>query len=219
MARCASGCSRRSRCSAGTRSRGGVDAAPRGDGAGRYRDPVLIHKNRLFLVVASSLMVAALAACGSDGSKASTDDTSSTSAPAAAASAKGKPCVAVSDTLPAGAPEVPVQVGAAPTELVVEDITPGTGTEVTASSTVVADYVGVSCSTGKIFDASYGSQPATFSLAEVIPGWQQGLVGMKVGGTRLLGIPSDMAYGPSGRDPIAPDEALWFVVELRDVQG
>ena len=90
----------------------------------------------------------------------------------------------------------------------------------TASSTVVADYIGVSCSTGKIFDASYTTgQPVTFPLAQVIPGWQQGLVGMKVGGKRLLGIPSDLAYGPSGRDPIAPDEALWFVVELRGRAG
>ena len=163
----------------------------------------------------------AVAACGSSGgSKSSGADsgTSSSSAPAAG-SAKGKPCVAVSDPLPAGAPEVPVQVGPAPKKLVIEDITPGTGAEVSASSTVVADYIGVSCSTGKIFDASYTTgQPVTFPLSNVIPGWQQGLVGMKVGGKRLLGIPSDLAYGPSGRDPIAPDEALWFVVELRGVQ-
>jgi peptidylprolyl isomerase len=163
----------------------------------------------------------ALAACGSSGgSSASSTSSSSESSPPAAGSAKGKPCVAVSDPLPAGAPEVPVKVGPPPTKLVVEDITPGTGAEVSASSTVVADYIGVSCSTGKIFDASYTSgQPVTFPLAQVIPGWQQGLVGMKVGGKRLLGIPSDLAYGPSGRDPIAPDEALWFVVELRGVQG
>jgi len=164
----------------------------------------------------------ALAACGSSGGSDAGDGGTSASTGAAtpaAGSAKGKPCVAVSDPLPAGAPEVPVQVGPAPKKLVIEDITPGTGTEVSASSTVVADYIGVSCSTGKIFDASYTTgQPVTFPLSNVIPGWQQGLVGMKVGGKRLLGIPSDLAYGPSGRDPIAPDEALWFVVELRGVQ-
>jgi len=164
-------------------------------------------------------LAVALAACGSSGGS-STSQSSGSPGTASAESAKGKPCVAVADPLPAGAPEVPVKVGAAPTELLVEDITPGTGAEVTASSTVVADYIGVSCSTGKIFDSSYSTgQPATFPLSNVIPGWQQGLVGMKVGGKRLLGIPSDMAYGPSGRDPIAPDEALWFVVELRGVQG
>ena len=170
------------------------------------------------------LLAAALAcaACGSSGgSKGSSAPSSDTPAPAGAASAKGKPCVAVADPLPAGAPAVPVKVGAPPTSLVFEDITPGTGATATPASTVVADYVGVSCSTGKIFDSSYKSgQPATFPLSNVIPGWQQGLPGMKVGGTRLLGIPAELAYGstPPDGSGIAPDEPLWFVVQLRAVQ-
>ncbi len=177
------------------------------------------------MFVALVAAVVLVAACGSSGSKAkvSTNDTgppTTTTTPApAAASAKGKPCVALADQLPAGAPEVPVKVGPAPTALVVEDLTPGTGATVAATSTVTVDYIGVSCSTGKIFDASYGrGQPATFPLSQVIPGWSQGLVGMKVGGKRLLGIPSDLAYGVSGYPPgIAPDEALWFVVEMKSV--
>jgi FKBP-type peptidyl-prolyl cis-trans isomerase FkpA len=74
----------------------------------------------------------------------------------------------------------------------------------------------VACSTGKIFDSSYErGQPAMFALSGVIPGWQQGIPGMKVGGQRLLGIPSDLAYGPTGAPPdIAGNEALWFVVEI-----
>ena len=132
------------------------------------------------------VVVATLAACGSSGGS-DAGSSSSSSSPTSSdtpASAKGKPCVAVSDPLPAGAPEVPVKVGAPPTELVIEDLTPGTGAAATASSTVVADYIGVSCSTGTIFDSSYASgQPATFPLSNVIPGWQQGLPGMKVGGT------------------------------------
>jgi peptidylprolyl isomerase len=165
----------------------------------------------------------ALGACGSSGGP-DAGDASSTSSPStpALASAEGKPCVAVSGPLPPGAPEVPVKVGPPPTELVVEDLTPGTGAAATASSTVVADYVGVSCSTGKIFDSSYSTgQAATFPLANVIPGWQQGIPGMKVGGTRLLGIPAELAYGanPPDGSGIAPDEPLWFVVVLRDAQG
>jgi hypothetical protein len=148
----------------------------------------------------------------------STTTLASTATTAAAlGSAAGKPCVAVSDPLPAGAPAVPVKEGPPPTELIHEDLKPGTGADVTAASTLTVNYIGVSCSTGKIFDSSYSrGQPATFPLAQVIKGWQDGLVGMKVGGERLLGIPAALAYGSAGKPPIAPDEALWFVVDVVD---
>jgi peptidylprolyl isomerase len=134
-------------------------------------------------------------------------------------SAAGKPCVAVADPIPTGAPDVPVKVGPAPTALVAEDLKPGTGAVVTAANTLTVNYIGVSCSTGKIFDSSYTSgQPASFPLANVIKGWQQGLAGMKVGGQRLLGIPPDLAYGAAGRPSIAPDETLWFVVDVLDAK-
>jgi peptidylprolyl isomerase len=138
---------------------------------------------------------------------------------AALASAKGKPCVARKGSLPKGAPDVPVEVGPPPAKLVTKDLKVGDGTEVKAGDTVTAQYIGVSCSTGKIFDSSWKTgQPATFPLANVIPGWQEGIPGMKVGGRRLLGIPSEQAYGPEGRAPvIAPDETLWFVVDLTNV--
>ena len=179
----------------------------------------MIRRPSLFVLASGLTAALVLGACGSSGSGSSGSDSSSSSTPATA-SAKGKPCVALADPVPTGAPDVPVKVGPPPTALVVEDIAPGTGAEVTAASTITADYVGVSCSTGKIFDASYTrGQPATFPLSGVIPGWQQGLVGMKVGGTRLLGIPAALAYGATGQPPvIAPDETLWFVVQLRDVQ-
>ncbi len=145
------------------------------------------------------------------------ETTSSTVAPSSAA---GLPCVARVDPLPAGAPEVPVQVGPPPTTLITQDITEGTGDPVPAGASVTVNYIGVACSTGKIFDDSFSrGQPATFSLNGVIKGWTDGIPGMKVGGQRLLGIPSDQAYGPEGNPPdIAPDEALWFVVELVSVE-
>jgi peptidylprolyl isomerase len=152
---------------------------------------------------------------GSDSSSGSGGNSTTSSTAAALASAAGKPCVAVSDALPAGAPQVPVEVGPPPTTLVTKDLTVGTGATVAAGDTITVDYIGVSCSTGKIFDASYGSQPVTFPLSGVIPGWQNGIPGMKVGGVRLLGIPPDQAYGSQGSPPkIAPDEALWFVVTV-----
>ena len=150
---------------------------------------------------------------------AATDSSISTTTSTTLASASGKPCVAVSDPLPAGAPDVAVQVGPAPTTLVSKDLKVGTGAEVTAGETVTVNYIGVACSTGAIFDSSYSrNQPATFSLTQVIKGWTNGIPGMKVGGQRLLGIPADQAYGARGGPGISPDEALWFVVEVTAAQ-
>jgi peptidylprolyl isomerase len=134
---------------------------------------------------------------------------------ASALSAKGKPCVAFTDTLPKGAPAVPVQIGPPPTKLVKKDLKIGTGPVVPAGGKVQVNYIGVACSTGKIFDSSYGQQPFTADLKQgVIAGWIKGIPGMRVGGRRLLGIPSADAYGPSSPGAlIAPDEALWFVVD------
>ena len=103
-----------------------------------------------------------------------------------------------------------------PTELVVRDLTEGTGDVIPEGATVTMNYIGVSCSTGKIFDSSYGPgrEPLEIPLSQVIPGWTQGVPGMKVGGQRLLVIPPDLGYGERGSGPtIAPGETLWFVVE------
>jgi peptidylprolyl isomerase len=151
--------------------------------------------------------------------KPSTTTTSSTVP--ALESVAGQPCVALVDPLPAGAPPIDIVVGPAPTSLVVKDIKEGTGAEATATGTVTVNYVGVACSTGQIFDTSYkggASTPVSLPLAQVIPGFGQGVAGMKVGGQRLIGIPSDQAYGSQGGgSAIAPDESLWFVVELTGV--
>ena len=142
-------------------------------------------------------------------------------APGAAESAAGKPCVPRSQPLPEGAPEVDVAVGPPPTSLVARDLTLGSGPSVPPNATVTVQYIGVACSTGVIFDASYGKTPpapVTFALNGVIPGWSQGIPGMAVGGKRLLGVPPDLAYGDDGspNGTFAPQETLWFVVELVD---
>jgi len=126
----------------------------------------------------------------------------------------------VADPLPAGAPEVPVKEGPPPEKLIMEDLVAGVGAVVKPEETVTVNYIGVACTTGKIFDSSYSrGEPATFALTQVIPGWTQGIPGMKVGGQRLLGIPSALAYGPAGQGAdIGPDEPLWFVVEVLDAK-
>jgi len=183
------------------------------------------RRRRRRIVVGSLLAVALIGLLiyaktgGNKKTTVATATTTSTSTTAAALpSVAGKPCVALADPLPTGAPDVPVQVGPPPTGLISQDLKPGTGADVTADETLTVNYIGVSCSTGKIFDSSWSrGKTATFPLSQVIPGWTQGLPGMKVGGERLLGIPADLAYGSSGRPPtIAPDEALWFVVDVVD---
>jgi peptidylprolyl isomerase len=148
----------------------------------------------------------------------STTTSAATPTTAALASAKGKDCVAMKGTPPSGAPSVPVPVGAPPTSLVVKDLKEGTGATVAAANTTTINYIGVSCSTGEIFDSSWkDGAPITTTLdasASLIDGWKQGIPGMKVGGQRLLGIPPSLGYGSQQSGTIAPDETLWFVVEV-----
>lgn len=108
----------------------------------------------------------------------------------------------------------------APAKLKTTDIVVGTGAEAAKDTFVVVDYVGQSYSNGKIFDESWTrGEPFTLQLGAgmVIPGWDQGLVGMKVGGRRELIIPPDLAYGEQGQGDIGPNETLIFVVDLRAV--
>ena len=108
--------------------------------------------------------------------------------------------------------------GDIPFELGVEDLVVGEGEEAVAGSKVAVHYVGVAFSTGEEFDASWNrGQPFRFTLGkgQVIPGWDQGVPGMRVGGRRKLTIPSAMAYGARGAgDVIKPHEPLVFVVDL-----
>jgi peptidylprolyl isomerase len=139
-------------------------------------------------------------------------------------SAKGKPCVGLKQALPKGAPPMLLTPGPAPTKLVTQDLKVGTGAVVPPNGKVTMNYVGVSCSTGKIFDSSYAHNQ-TFdadlsSTGNLIKGWQQGIPGMKVGGVRLLAIPPALGYGASGSPPaIAPDEALYFLVSAEKLSG
>ena len=115
---------------------------------------------------------------------------------------------------PGVAPTVTAPTGAAPTTLVIKDIFEGTGAAATSSSTVTAHYFLESWKDGKVIQSSWDQGPATFPLSGVIPGWQQGIPGMKVGGRRLLIVPPALGYGANGAGPIGPNETLIFVVDL-----
>lgn len=120
-------------------------------------------------------------------------------------------------------PEVEVPDGPPPKELQIDDITEGEGAEAAAGDTVTVEYVGVNYSNGEEFDSSWERpEPFSFQLGsgQVIPGWDQGIEGMKVGGRRELIIPPDLAYGKQGSPPaIGPNETLIFVVDLTDLQA
>jgi len=110
--------------------------------------------------------------------------------------------------------------GNPPEQLVIHDIAAGRGAAAESGDQVTVDYAGVSWSTGVEFDASWGKQEFPFELGAgaVIPGWDQGVAGMKVGGRRLLVIPPDLGYGAQGQPPdIGPNETLVFVVDLRKI--
>ncbi|MGH2957387.1 MAG: FKBP-type peptidyl-prolyl cis-trans isomerase [Solirubrobacterales bacterium] len=115
-------------------------------------------------------------------------------------------------------PEVEVPEGPPPTELVVEDLEEGEGDEAKEGDRVTVEYVGVDYETGEEFDSSYDSgQPFPFTIGagEVIPGWDQGVEGMKVGGRRQLVVPPQLAYGRQGQPPaIGPNATLVFVIDL-----
>jgi peptidylprolyl isomerase len=118
-------------------------------------------------------------------------------------------------------PEVEKPTGDIPFELAIDDLVVGDGDEAVAGKKVSVHYVGVAFSSGDEFDASWNrGQPFSFKLGkgQVIPGWDAGVQGMKVGGRRKLTIPSAMAYGARGAgSAIKPHEPLVFVVDLLSV--
>lgn len=100
-------------------------------------------------------------------------------------------------------------------ELHVTDTVVGTGETATTGSTVTVHYRGTLTDT-TVFDSSYMREPLTFKLGarRVIRGWDQGLVGMKVGGKRTLVIPPRLAYGNKSKPNIPANSHLIFEVEL-----
>lgn len=111
--------------------------------------------------------------------------------------------------------------GIPPSELVIEDLFVGDGDECESGQIISVDYVGISWSTGIEFDSSWSrNEVFAFYLGggQVISGWDEGCIGMKVGGRRKLIIPPDKAYGTQGAGGvIAPNETLVFIVDLRSI--
>jgi FKBP-type peptidyl-prolyl cis-trans isomerase len=151
---------------------------------------------------------------------AATAATATTKAPAASAApdamgdlpkvtgdAKSKPVIEMPKT-------------AAPAKLVTKVLTPGTGADVKSGQQIKVQYVGQIWATGDQFDASWDrGQPIEFGIGtgQVIAGWDEGLVGQKIGSRVLLVIPPDKGYGQGGRPPkIKGTDTMVFVVDIVD---
>jgi peptidylprolyl isomerase len=159
----------------------------------------------------------ALTACGS----ADDDDAGGASTATSEATDGSVTDDSVTDVslVPATQPSVPeVSIPTSiPTELVVTELTPGTGTPAAAGDTVFVNYVGVRSEDGEQFDSNYGGDPfpVTLGAGSVIQGWDEGLVGATAGERLQLDIPADLAYGDEPRgDVIQAGDALTFVIDV-----
>ena len=152
------------------------------------------------------VLVLALAGCGDEGETAAapTPTPKATATPDNTDVTK-KPKVTVPDELP-------------PDELQIVDIVKGKGPAAKKGDKLTMQYVGLTWSTSVEFDASWDrGEPFTLTLGkgEVIPGWDQGIPGMRRGGRRQLTIPAELAYGAQGSPPkIGPNECLRFIIDL-----
>jgi FKBP-type peptidyl-prolyl cis-trans isomerase len=185
------------------------------------------------LVVLGAVIGLVIGLSGGSGSKTAaktrvnTIGPSSSTTPAAQNQPAPKKCAKIAPNPPAtGQPTVPDVTGKAPTKLVTKDVKKGHGPAVKKGGSLSVDYIGISCATGKVFDATYkdGGKPFNVSplgQASVIPGWNEGLVGMRAGGVRELVIPAALAYGsaPPGQAPTFPNDTLIFLVTAKSVKA
>lgn len=162
------------------------------------------------LLATGALCLVALAACSST-SPAGSSGSPSASQPQSLTAEQ------VTVENPASTPTLQFPVPSVATTLSIRDLAPGSGPAAKPTDTVKAEYVGEGATTGVQFDSSYEhGQPIEFPLTRVIPGWTQGITGMKAGGERILVIPGSLAYGPNPQpgSGIMPNETLVFYVKL-----
>jgi peptidylprolyl isomerase len=171
-------------------------------------------------LVLTIAVCAGLAAAGCGGSDSTAGSNEASGASAETVSAKVE-AAAEAEAAAREKPAVNSPETAVPKNVEVTEWESGTGAEAKAGDEVTVRYVGIGYRTDKEFDSSWSrGEPFTFTLGagEVIPGWEQGVEGMKVGGRRELIVPAKFAYGKAGSPPkVAPNEPLIFVIDLLEV--
>ena len=193
---------------------------------------------RLWSLAALAACSIGLAACGSStppkvagsagGSNSPTTTSTSSSSTSSSAPAGGGSStigtIPTADRSPAGlsgtAPTVVVPKGAPPTRLESADLITGSGPAAKDGDTVTVQYVLATYSSGKVIQSSWTSSPFSFTLGQgqVIHGWDEGVVGMKVGGRRELIIPPSLGYGDQSPGAgISANDTLVFVIDLQKI--
>ncbi len=161
-----------------------------------------------------------LAACSSSTpSTSSPSNTEATTSPPAGSTSGGTvPAIGNATNLKVE-PTISMGTTAAPSSLETKDLVVGTGATATAADTVVVQYVGADYATGADFDSSWSrGMASSFPLNGVVPGFAQGIEGMKVGGRREIVIPPALGYGANGSPPaVGANETLVFVVDLKSI--
>jgi peptidylprolyl isomerase len=179
-------------------------------------------RRALPLLALCAALAGLAAGCGKDKTNGSTQASTPATAPAATAPPAAT-TQAPQPTQAASKPKVKVPSGPPPKKLVVKDLRNGSGQPAKPGDTLTVQYVGVLYANGKQFDASWDrpGQPFSFQLGAggVIPGWDQGLVGLKPGGRRELIIPPALGYGSQGTPDgtIPPNAPLIFVIDLQRI--
>jgi peptidylprolyl isomerase len=181
--------------------------------------------------VACAFLVTSVSACA--GATTNNAGTTSSNQPAASAgpapdgqtTASGPQCTAAQIQVTANigaAPTVTLPKGCAtPTTLLNRDIVTGTGQAVKTGDSITADYQLTTWSNDTMVQQSFGNQPFTtqIGVGQVIPGWDQGLIGLKSGGRRLLVVPPALGYGSTPQQGIKANETLVFVIDIHNVSG
>jgi peptidylprolyl isomerase len=177
---------------------------------------------RSLLAATALAAVVAIAGCTSSETPSTTTIAGApTSSPATGSAAAGSgtavdgiPALGGNPTDTTAAPVIEPGSGQPPAQLRTQDVVVGKGAAATPDDTVDVRYSG-SLYDGTAFDSSWqrGSDPISFSLAEVVPGFAQGIVGMMPGGRRVIVIPPALGYGATTKGPIPGGSTLVFVVD------
>jgi peptidylprolyl isomerase len=201
----------------------------------RYPPAAFMRKTLSILCIAA-VVGGAVAGCGSSSSNSASTAAGVVLAPSGGATSAAAAATTSSSTTSASTsssnvklptafntePTIKSPGGTPPTKLVVKNLITGTGPAVTSpSQTVTIAYVGALYANSKVFDASWKDVPSTHTISQAasgfVPGFESGLLGMKVGGRRELIIPASLAYGKKKQGSIPANSALIFIVDLHSV--